>query len=140
MPVKALKECNVSLNGDVILLSVLEEECGGNGALSCLETGIYRRRLHFARTNAVYMRSAARAVIWVRMKVFGMSGHVLKSHECVNAFENALKLIDALKKTGSGIEQNGKQASGIPGASHTRSTSISERYKAVNGLRALWMK
>eukprot|EP01102_Stenamoeba_stenopodia_P007413 TRINITY_DN2074_c0_g3_i1.p1 TRINITY_DN2074_c0_g3~~TRINITY_DN2074_c0_g3_i1.p1 ORF type:complete len:265 (-),score=59.10 TRINITY_DN2074_c0_g3_i1:47-841(-) len=78
--------------------TVLEEECTGNGALSCVERG-------FDKADAVIIPEpfpglvvAQLGVMWMRIKVKGKPAHVLNTSAGKNAIEESFLLYDALRK------------------------------------------
>jgi len=94
---KAIQNSGIQLNGDLILQSVIEEECTGNGTLACLNRDY---RAHGALIPEPFGLNAIIAqvgVLWLRVKVKGMGAHVLGASKAVNAIEKAYTLIQALK-------------------------------------------
>lgn len=94
--VKLLQDAGVKLPGDVTLLSVVDEEGGGNGTLVSMLNG---RRADAAvvcePTNKTVVMSHM-GFIFFEVNVTGISLHSSSKWEGVNAIEKALFLIDAL--------------------------------------------
>jgi acetylornithine deacetylase/succinyl-diaminopimelate desuccinylase family protein len=97
---KALEECGASLNGDVTLVLVPDEETSGpRGSQALLRAGLLGR-------NAIGMLTAepTGGAIWngnngaisLRVTVPGKHAHVSLQHLGVNAFENTLKIAPRL--------------------------------------------
>lgn len=99
LTLEALIRSGVTLKGNVYFESVIEEECGGNGALAC------RQRGHAADAGAAivaestnrYLGISELGVMWFRVKVRGSSGHVAMAHKSANVIESCYPLIQALR-------------------------------------------
>ncbi|HEV8633827.1 MAG TPA: M20/M25/M40 family metallo-hydrolase [Chloroflexota bacterium] len=93
----AIRRAGVRLRGDLLLHSVIEDECTGNGTLACVLRG------HTADGALVIDgTSAGRAIaghsggIWFRVDVPGRSAPAWEEGGDANAIARALYLIDAL--------------------------------------------
>lgn len=95
--VKTLKDLGVTLRGDVILQSVIEEESGGAGTLAALERGY--------RADAALIPEPTEQIIfprqqgsrWFRLKVAGIKAHGGTRYEGVSALEKAMVVINAIQ-------------------------------------------
>ncbi|QBP42500.1 ArgE/DapE family deacylase [Paenisporosarcina antarctica] len=94
---KAIKECGIELGADVILESVIEEECTGNGALTTLAEGYIADGALIPEPFGLVGLKAQVGVIWLRIKVTGSGAHVERADRAVNAIEKAYVLIEALQ-------------------------------------------
>jgi acetylornithine deacetylase len=100
LAIEALQNSEVKLKGNLYFETVLEEECGGNGALAC------RIRGHAAGADAAIvaeptgltMVNAELGVMWFRVRVRGTSGHVAVAQKIPNVIESCFSLIQALHK------------------------------------------
>lgn len=95
---KAIRELNIELGADVLIQSVIEEECTGNGALAALERGYTADGALIPEPFGLKAVTSQVGVIWVRVKVTGSGAHTERADQAVNAIEKAYMLIDALKK------------------------------------------
>ena len=98
LALEALLAAGARLRGNVYVETVLEEECGGNGALACRLDG-YSAGAEAAIIPEPFGLTAGVAdlgVMWFRVRVRGSSGHVLAAHEANNAIEKCFPLIQAL--------------------------------------------
>lgn len=95
--VKALQRAGVELKGDLILQSVIEEECTGNGTLACLARGYVGDGALIPEPWAGEVLAGELGVLWLRTVVTGAAGHVFGAHGHVNAIEKAYELIRALR-------------------------------------------
>ncbi|HWO98710.1 MAG TPA: ArgE/DapE family deacylase [Bacillus sp. (in: firmicutes)] len=92
---KAVKKAGIELGADVLVQTVIEEECTGNGALTPLVEGftadgaLIPEPLPFAMTAQV-------GVIWMRIKVKGAGAHAERASQAVNAIEKAYVMVNAL--------------------------------------------
>lgn len=87
---------------DVIVQSVVEEECTGNGALACLARGYRADAVLIPEPLHECLIRAQIGVIWFRVRVRGIPVHVADAGKGANAIVAAYGLIEALKK----LEEN----------------------------------
>lgn len=95
---KAIKECQLQLGADVIVQTVIEEECTGNGALAALEHNSQAEGALIPEPFGPIAVVAQVGVIWLRIKVLGSGAHVERADRSVNAIEKAMLVIQALKQ------------------------------------------
>ena len=98
----AIERAGFRPTAEIIVQSVVEEECTGNGALACLERSCRRRCGSHSRTaaRAALERTGRRHL--VQVKVRGIPVHVANAGQGVNAIESAYKVIAALHE----LEEN----------------------------------
>ena len=93
--VRALRD--VELRGDILIETVIEEECTGNGAAAC--------RARCPRTDAALIPEpfghaaleAQVGVLWARVTVTGKAAHAERADQAVNAVLEALPVIERIK-------------------------------------------
>jgi acetylornithine deacetylase len=105
---KAIKKAGITLDGDVILQSVIEEECTGNGALAALERGYTADAALIPEPFGQKVVQSQVGVIWVRVKVKGLGAHTERANEAVNPIEKAYVIVDALKSYREHINSRAK--------------------------------
>ena len=90
--------CDVSggLAGDVLLVSVGDEEIGGPGTLAALDAGWTADAAVVGEPTALAVCPASRVAAVFRLDVAGVEAHAGASFKGVNAILNAAKYIDAL--------------------------------------------
>ena len=112
--VRALREAGIELAGDVLLDSVIEEECTGNGALMSLARGARADAAIIPEPFGQTALSAQVGVLWARVTVRGAGAHVLgaDSDAAVNAVERSRVVIDAI----AALERDVNEAGGRPEA------------------------
>jgi acetylornithine deacetylase len=81
---------------DVIVQSVVEEECTGNGALACLERGYRAEAVLIPEPMDDRLLKAQVGVIWFQVRLRGVPVHVATAGSGVNAIESAYRLMTAL--------------------------------------------
>jgi acetylornithine deacetylase len=81
---------------DVVVQSVVEEECTGNGALACLARGYRADAVLIPEPLHECLIRAQIGVIWFQVKVRGIPVHVAFAGEGSNAIEAAYGLMQAL--------------------------------------------
>ena len=98
LAVEAVKATGVGLRGDVILESVIEEECSGNGTLACGVRGLKADAAIIPEPEGLTASLSAVGVFWFRVRVQGRGSHALSASSAVNAIEAMLPLIGALRR------------------------------------------
>lgn len=96
--VKALQTIGVQLKGDVILQSVIEEECTGNGTLACLDRGFVGDGCLIPEPLYGKALIAQVGVLWGRLKVRGRAAHVSGANQAINAIEKTYVLMQAMRE------------------------------------------
>ncbi len=71
----------------VLLQSVVEEECGGNGTLQCLMSGHTAEAAVIPEPYAAFIPTSQVGVLWFHVDVAGAPAHVAEAQEGVNAIE-----------------------------------------------------
>lgn len=94
---KALKAMGLEPAAEVILQSVVEEECTGNGALACLVQG-YRADAAIIPEPLNCIMHAQMGVMWLALEVAGKPVHASVAHTGVAAIDFALYMFGELKK------------------------------------------
>ena len=93
----ALRAAGLRPAGDIILQTVTEEECTGNGALSTLARGYRADAVLITEPTAGTITRAHVGVMWFRLKVRGIPVHVAQAQSGSNAIMSAFALIQALQ-------------------------------------------
>lgn len=94
---KALRALGFEPAAEVILQSVVEEECTGNGALACLVQG-YRADAAIIPEPFNGIMHAQMGVMWLALEVAGKPVHASVAHTGVAAIDFALYMFGELKK------------------------------------------
>ncbi len=95
---RAIQAAGVRLKGDVILQSVIEEECTGNGTLACLARGFRGDGCIITEPSWGHTLAAQVGVLWARVKVRGVAAHVQGANRAVNAIEKMYVLIQGMRE------------------------------------------
>ena len=93
----AIERAGYSPGADVIVQSVVEEECTGNGALACLARGYRAEAVLIPEPLDECLIRAQIGVIWFQVKVRGIPVHVADAPSGANAIEAAYGIIAALR-------------------------------------------
>ncbi len=96
MAVKLLQDANIPIKGDVQILSVSDEEGGGNGTLSACIDGVEADCCVVAECSAGSITRAHMGFIIMDVEVTGVALHCGKKWEGENAIEKAIRLISGL--------------------------------------------
>ena len=95
---QALRDLGLEPASRVLVESVVEEECTGNGALSLLEKGYRADAALIPEPFGETLLEAQVGVLWFRVRVVGMTTHVLGAAQGVNAIEKSILIIQALRE------------------------------------------
>jgi len=95
---QAIRRSDVRLRGDVIVQTVIDEECSGNGTLSCLATGHIADGAIIPEPTDLSLVTAHPGVLWCRVTVRGSGAHASHAAAAVNAVEKLFLLIGALRQ------------------------------------------
>ncbi len=94
LALKALKDNGYVPAGKLELQLVIEEEPGGNGALSLIRQGAKADACIVCEATDLNVFPANRGAVWFRAKTTGISTHMGRRHDGVNAIE---KMMEAIK-------------------------------------------
>ncbi|PWR19604.1 M20 family metallopeptidase [Zavarzinia compransoris] len=94
---EALRALGLQPAAPVILQSVIEEECTGNGALACLARGYRADAAIIPEPFDQSLLVAQLGVMWLTVEVVGRPAHVLDTAAGINAIEAAHALFGALR-------------------------------------------
>lgn len=94
---KAVETAGFALQGDVILETVIEEECCGNGALACLDAGYDADAVLIPEPFGPTILTNQVGVLWFKVSVGGLASHVLDTKAGANAIEKLFPLIQGLR-------------------------------------------
>lgn len=94
---KILRELGLEPAAPVYLQSVIEEECTGNGALSCLVRGYTADAAIIPEPTSLHVMDAQMGVIWLELEVTGKPAHAAYSEKGGSAISMSFDLFSALK-------------------------------------------
>lgn len=97
MALKALQTLGLEPAAKVILQSVVEEECTGNGALACLVQG-YTADAAIIPEPTPGILQAQMGVMWLALEISGKPVHASVAHTGVGAIDFATYMFGELKK------------------------------------------
>jgi len=109
---KCLHDLGIELRGDVRTQLVIEEESGGNGALSLLLDGCQADGVIVLEPTDFHIHPSNRGALWFRVQVEGRSVHMGKITEGVNAIEKGMLIIQKLREYEQTLIQ---ESHGYPG-------------------------
>ena len=96
--VRGLRRLGLAPVGDLLLQSVVEEECGGNGALQCLLAGHRADACVIPEPFPDSVSVAQVGVLWFHVDVEGIPAHVGEAAVGVNAIEAVIPIVAALRR------------------------------------------
>ena len=96
--VKALRSLDLSPHASVIVESVVEEECSGNGTLQTLLAGYTAEAAVIGEPFGAAITTSQVGVLWFRVRIVGVPGHAAEGRNATNAIEKSLTVIGALRE------------------------------------------
>ena len=97
LAVTALKEAGIRLKGDVTVQLVIEEEVGGNGALSVIMDGMKADGVVVCEPTSCQVYPANRGAIWFKLAIEGRSTHMGRWRDGVNAVDEMMETLRILQ-------------------------------------------
>ena len=94
---KLVRELGIVLAGDVIVQSVIEEECTGNGALAASLRHRADAAVVTEPTGGAFTLAHV-GVVWFRIGIAGVSEHAAMAWRGVNAIVKSVPVIEALQR------------------------------------------
>jgi acetylornithine deacetylase len=98
LAVESVRAVGMGLRGNLILESVIEEECTGNGTLACGLRGIRADAAIIPEPHHLEASLSTMAVVWFRVRTSGKASHVSAADQAVNAIEELYGIIAALRR------------------------------------------
>jgi acetylornithine deacetylase len=86
-----------ALAGPLAFVSVIEEECTGNGALAAAEAGVLADAVLLPEPTGLELLLAGIGILWFQLAVDGAAVHAHQAGSGVNAVELALPLLSSLR-------------------------------------------
>ncbi|MBM7703183.1 peptidase [Metabacillus iocasae] len=93
LAIQAIQELNISLKGDVIFQSVIEEESGGAGTLACIVRGYKADGAIIPEPTNMKIFPKQQGSMWFRLTINGRSAHGGTRYEGVSAIEKAMNVV-----------------------------------------------
>ncbi len=93
----AVAKAGFALNGDLTVSAVIEEECSGNGALALLQAGYDADAVLIPEPFGPTTLTAQVGVMWFKVELRGLPGHVLQAPAGSNPIEGCAPLWAALR-------------------------------------------
>jgi acetylornithine deacetylase len=95
--VRGLRSAGLSPRAPVIVESVVEEECSGNGTLQTLLEGFTADAAVIAEPFGAAITTSQVGVVWFSVRITGVPGHAAEGQLTTNAIEESLAVIGALR-------------------------------------------
>jgi acetylornithine deacetylase len=87
-----------SIAGSLRFLSVIEEECTGNGTLAAARAGVLADAVVLPEPTDLNMLLAGVGILWLDVVLDGKSAHAESADRAVNPIDLALKIVDSLRE------------------------------------------
>lgn len=93
---RIVRDLGIGLGGDLIVQSVIEEECSGNGALDASRRYRADAALVAESMNGDFVHAHV-GVMWFTVEIAGRAAHAARSPDGVNAISKAIPVVQALE-------------------------------------------
>lgn len=93
-----LKSAGISLRGDVLVESVVDEEGGGNGTMACIIRGYHADGAIIPEPTELTVMPAHMGWLFYKMEVRGKALHSSMKWKGVNAIEKMMVIMNALRE------------------------------------------
>ena len=103
--VHAVEKAGFGFKAPVTIEAVIEEECGGNGALACVAAGHDAEAVLIPEPMGMAILTAQLGVLWFKVSLTGVPRHVHEATAGVNAIEKCIPLIAALRNLEAEMNQ-----------------------------------
>lgn len=108
LALKALDHFGIELAGDLETHVVIEEEIGGNGALTLIRAGRKADGVIVLEPSELHIHPACRGALWFRIDVEGKSTHMASIQDGVNAATEAIGVIHSLERYENRLMQDSR--------------------------------
>ena len=96
--VKAMHDLGVKPGGDITIDFVLEEECGGNGALLVVRNGLKADAAVICEPTELQVVHLVRGAVWFTVETNGKEGHSGSPGTTVSALKEAVRAMEEIEK------------------------------------------
>jgi acetylornithine deacetylase len=96
--VLGLRRLGLAPLAPVQLQSVVEEECGGNGAVQCVVSGLRPDAVVIPEPYPGFVTTAQVGVLWFQVDIAGSPAHVADAQDGVNAIDAGFAVVQELRK------------------------------------------
>lgn len=103
--VHAVEKAGFGFKAPVTIEAVIEEECGGNGALACVAAGNEAEAVLIPEPFGFAILTAQLGVLWFKISLAGIPRHVQEARAGVNAIEKCIPLFAALRSLEAEMNQ-----------------------------------
>jgi acetylornithine deacetylase len=93
---RLLRDLGIQLKGDLVIQSVIEEECTGNGALDAARRYRADAAVITEPTGGRFTHAHV-GVLWFRIGITGKSWHAMQAWQGVNAITKSIPIMQALQ-------------------------------------------
>jgi len=111
-----------AIAGSLSFLSVIEEECTGNGTLAAARTGALADAVILPEPTDLDLLLAGVGIVWLDVVLDGKSAHAESADRAVNPIDLALTVVDALR--GLEREMNAEIEPSMHGVEHPYNINI----------------
>ncbi len=111
-----------AITGSLTFLSVIEEECTGNGTLAAGRAGVLADAVVLPEPTDLGMLLAGVGILWLDVVLEGKSAHAESADRAVNPVDLALKVVDALR--GLERDMNAEIEPSMEGVEHPYNINI----------------
>jgi acetylornithine deacetylase len=111
-----------AITGPLTFLSVIEEECTGNGTLAAARAGVLADAVVLPEPTGLDLLLAGVGILWLDVFVTGKSAHAESAGRAVNPVDLAIRIVDALR--GLEREMNEHREPSMDGVAHPYNLNV----------------
>ena len=111
-----------TIDGSLTFLSVIEEECTGNGTLAAAKAGVLADAVILPEPTGLDMLLAGVGILWLDVVILGRSAHAESADRAVNPVDLAFTVVHALR--GLEREMNTEVEPSMRGVEHPYNINV----------------
>lgn len=111
------------VRGSLSFLSVIEEECTGNGTLAAARVGVLADAVLLPEPTDLRLLLAGVGILWLDVTVDGLAAHAQSANSAVSAIDGAVAVIDALRELERDMNAHVDEP-GLDGATHPYNVNV----------------
>src|SRR4051794_41370225 len=92
-----------AITGSLTFLSVIEEECTGNGTLAAARAGVLADAVILPEPTGLDLLVAGVGILWLDVIIVGRSAHAEAADRAVNPVDLAIRVVEALRELERGM-------------------------------------
>jgi acetylornithine deacetylase len=112
-----------AIRGSLAFLSVIEEECTGNGTLAAARAGVLADAVVLPEPTDLRLLLAGVGILWLDISIDGQAGHAQSADKAVNAIDAAFVVMGALRDLERDMNDRVEEAA-MDGSTHPYNVNV----------------